>query len=283
MTNNEYENINPADVEHVNADEIIDKAPEPQLYEEPVFTTKEAASKLGINPDLFRYYFTSYEHVLPAAIREQSPYRNRRGNLKVTSEHIDKIEMIMAMSKDGYSKSEIERRLTESIHNENGEVLIHHTKVQEYLNNEAIQKLLENSFKLGVDHATQITTMKYEEELAERDEKLFSLLDNLQKTLLLMQQNSTTSTKQIQDLSSSVHEMENNNKILSKINDDLNQKVINMEETISVFEKENADLKEQNAMHETQRQQDADTISALQDKIKDLESKKGFFSRLFKN
>ena len=98
-----------------------------------------------------------------------------------------------------------------------------------------------------------------------------------------MQQNSTTSTKQIQDLSSSVHEMENNNKNLSKINDDLNQKVINMEETISVFEKENADLKEQNAMHETQRQQDADTISALQDKIKDLESKKGFFSRLFKN
>ncbi len=249
------------------------------------YSTKEAAAMIGLHPDTFRHYAKTYEKYLPPIKYEETSYQNRSANFKFTQEHIDLIDEIYSLNQKGHSKREITAILTRNLQSESGDLLVHRLTAQEYLNDDAIKKLLECSFQLGYDkHKEQIAIQNQQ-----ANEKLFNFLEKLQGTLDDIQRKSNDSTLKLEDMSQSLLEKNNENSRLRSDITSIQEKYKSLEDENTKLSLESSQLKDENqqnmeTIHEITAEKDfyKQKCDEMQKQIDEMQRKKGFFGRLFK-
>lgn len=272
--------LNTNDIEVIDTHQDMNDSQNIELY-----STREAAAMIGLHPDTFRHYAKTYEKYLPPIKYEETGYQNRSANFKFTQEHIDLIDEIYSLNQKGHSKREITAILTRNLQSESGDLLVHRLTAQEYLNDEAIKKLLECSFQLGYDkHKEQIAIQNQQ-----ANEKLFDFLEKLQGTLDDIQRKSNDSTLKLEDMSQSLLEKDNEN---TRLRNDINliqEKYKSLEDENTKLSLESSQLKGENlqskeTIHEITAEKEfyKQKCDDMQKQLDEMQRKKGFFGRLFK-
>jgi len=272
--------LNTNDIEVIDTHQDMNDSQNIELY-----STREAAAMIGLHPDTFRHYAKTYEKYLPPIKYEETGYQNRSANFKFTQEHIDLIDEIYSLNQKGHSKREITAILTRNLQSESGDLLVHRLTAQEYLNDEAIKKLLECSFQLGYDkHKEQIAIQNQQ-----ANEKLFDFLEKLQGTLDDIQRKSNDSTLKLEDMSQSLLEKDNENTRLRNDFTSIQEKYKSLEDENTKLSLESSQLKGENlqdkeTIHELTAEKEfyKQKCDEMQKQLDEMQRKKGFFGRLFK-